>query len=35
MHSCDGCTVCCKVLKIRELDKPANIWCAECKIGGG
>lgn len=35
MHSCDGCTVCCKVLKIRELDKPANTWCADCKIGIG
>ena len=35
MHSCNGCTVCCKVMKIRELDKPANTWCADCKIGVG
>lgn len=35
MHSCDGCTACCKILKIRELDKPANTWCRHCKIGVG
>lgn len=35
MHSCDGCTACCKVLKIRELNKPGNIWCQHCKIGEG
>lgn len=35
MHGCDGCTACCKVLKIRELDKPGNVWCAHCKIGAG
>jgi hypothetical protein len=35
MHSCDGCTACCKVLKIRELDKPGNTWCRHCSIGTG
>ena len=35
MHSCDGCTACCKILKIRELDKPANTWCRHCEIGVG
>jgi hypothetical protein len=35
MHSCDGCTACCKILKIRELNKPANTWCAHCNIGVG
>ncbi len=35
MHSCDGCTACCKILKIRELDKPANTWCQHCEIGVG
>jgi len=35
MHSCDGCTVCCKILKIRELNKPGNTWCPHCKIGAG
>lgn len=35
MHGCDGCTVCCKVMKIRELDKAANTWCQHCRIGVG
>ena len=35
MHGCDGCTACCKVLKIRELEKPGNSWCQHCKIGVG
>jgi hypothetical protein len=35
MHNCDGCTVCCKALKIRELDKPAHTWCQHCQIGVG
>ena len=35
MHGCDGCTACCKVLKIRELNKPGNTWCRHCNIGVG
>lgn len=35
MRDCDGCTICCKVMKIRELEKPGNIWCAHCVIGSG
>jgi hypothetical protein len=35
MLSCDGCTACCKILKIRELNKPGNTWCRHCKIGEG
>ena len=35
MHSRDGCTACCKILKIRELNKPANTWCKHCNIGVG
>ena len=35
MHSCDGCTACCKILKIHELNKPGNAWCQHCKIGVG
>jgi len=35
MHSCGGCTACCKVMKVRELDKPANTWCRHCTIGVG
>ena len=32
---CDSCTACCKIMKVRELDKPANTWCAHCAIGEG
>ena len=35
MHSCDGCTACCKIMKIRELNKPGNTWCQHCRIGVG
>lgn len=35
MHSCDGCTACCKTMKIRELNKPAHTWCQHCRIGVG
>jgi hypothetical protein len=32
---CGGCTMCCKVLTVRELAKPAGKWCAHCKPGQG
>ena len=32
---CDGCTACCKFMKVRELEKPANTWCVHCTIGTG
>lgn len=35
MAGCDGCTACCKVMHIRELDKPAHKWCPHCRIGTG
>lgn len=35
MHCCDGCTAWCKVMKVRELDKPANTWCTHCTIDAG
>lgn len=35
LDSCDGCTACCKIMKVRELDKAANIWCQHCIIGTG
>lgn len=35
MLGCDGCTACCKVLNIAELNKPGNTWCPHCKIGSG
>lgn len=34
-RSCDGCTMCCKVLAIPELEKPLQTWCSNCNIGSG
>ncbi|MEL6665119.1 MAG: YkgJ family cysteine cluster protein [Pseudomonadota bacterium] len=36
-RSCDGCTMCCKVLEIDapELQKPKQLWCTNCSIGTG
>ena len=30
VRSCDGCTLCCKVLNVPELNKPAGRWCKDC-----
>ena len=29
-RSCQGCTLCCKLLGIAELEKPRGIWCSHC-----
>lgn len=29
-RSCDGCTMCCKLLSIEVLEKPRSIWCSHC-----
>ena len=29
-RSCDGCTMCCKLLSIDVLDKPRAVWCSHC-----
>lgn len=34
-RACDGCTLCCKVMNVPELDKPAGVWCADCTVGQG
>lgn len=34
-NHCDGCTMCCKLLDIAELDKPKDKWCPDCVIGSG
>ncbi len=33
--SCAGCTLCCKLLGIKEFVKPAGQWCEHCAIGQG
>ena len=34
-RSCEGCTMCCKLLSIAALDKPRLQWCTHCDIGVG
>lgn len=32
---CGGCTLCCKILPVRELAKPANTRCQHQRTGKG
>jgi hypothetical protein len=34
-RKCGECSLCCKVLDIRLLDKPSGEWCGECRPGHG
>ena len=34
-RGCDGCTLCCKLLGVIELDKPMGVWCEHCDVGIG
>jgi hypothetical protein len=34
-RSCGGCTLCCKVLAVPDIDKPGGLWCVHCKPGSG
>lgn len=34
-RTCGTCSLCCKVLRIVELDKPAGQWCVHCRPGKG
>lgn len=34
-RECGNCTLCCKVMAIEELAKPASSWCSHCKPGRG
>src|SRR3989344_5580167 len=33
VRTCGPCTACCKTLPVRELKKPAGVWCPSCNIG--
>jgi hypothetical protein len=35
MRECGECSLCCKVLSIAELSKPAGKWCEHCSPGKG
>lgn len=32
---CGTCGLCCKILRIPELSKPAGPWCTHCRPGKG
>ncbi len=34
-RACGSCTLCCKVMGIKELQKPAGTWCTHCAPGKG
>ena len=33
--TCGSCTLCCKVVGIAELKKPADVWCGHCNKAKG
>ena len=35
MRACGDCSLCCKVMAIDKLEKPAASWCRHCKPGQG
>lgn len=35
MKTCGNCTMCCKLLGVRELPKPPMEWCKHCDKGTG
>lgn len=34
-RTCSACSLCCKLLHVIELNKPAGQWCQHCKPGHG
>jgi uncharacterized cysteine cluster protein YcgN (CxxCxxCC family) len=34
-RACGDCSMCCKLAKVDELDKPAGVWCRHCAPGRG
>ena len=35
VRSCDGCTLCCKLMRVPTLKKAENAWCPHCRVGAG
>jgi hypothetical protein len=33
MPNCDGCTACCTLLPVTEINKPRNVTCEHCAVG--
>jgi hypothetical protein len=34
-RTCGTCSLCCKLIHVEELKKPANQWCPHCLKSGG
>ena len=34
-RDCAGCTMCCKLLRVEELDTPPLSWCPHCSVRTG
>ena len=34
-RACGSCSLCCKLLRIEELDKLVGAWCPHCRAGSG
>ena len=34
-RACGSCTLCCKVMGIKEIAKPPGQWCSQCQPGKG
>src|ERR1700761_2932404 len=35
VRDCDGCTLCCKVIGVKALEKPMGTWCQHCVQASG
>ena len=34
-RDCGTCTMCCKIMRVPEIEKPMDKWCPHCVIGKG
>lgn len=34
-RECGGCTLCCKLLEVKEISKLQGKWCSHCALGRG
>ena len=35
MRTCGECSLCCKLARVEEVEKPSWTWCKHCDIGHG
>ena len=34
-RSCGDCSMCCKIMRVDEVEKPQGVWCRHCAPGRG